>query len=238
MTLMKRLFIPGTKTFINNEARKGIVFYYPFFMLVTLLGLSCEDSNSCTWETISSYETGNVEVTRLTLNESDSSFMLREMYKTGEIKSQYEYLNGNLEGITLGFYEDGTLALKSQYEKGKKHGGEYTYSPDGKLRSKFIYNRGIRIDGSFFFENGQPTGKLQFDSLGRVKDGVYYYRNGNVRSKGSFNPDNDRLKEGLWEYFYKNGRLRERGVYKGGEKRGNWNLYDSLGNKTMTVPYH
>ncbi|WP_221406722.1 toxin-antitoxin system YwqK family antitoxin [Ekhidna lutea] len=169
---------------------------------------------------------------------SDSTFFLRKLYPSGAIKSTFIYKNGELNGKAIGFYEDGGVGLLVHYAEGMRHGLEMRWTEEGFLRSRFLFDEEKRIEGSFFYENGQPTADLVFDSLGRVKEGVYYHRNGNLRSKGAFHENNEKIKQGIWELYHENGVLKEKGLYENGVRRGDWYYYDSLGNQTMVVPYH
>ena len=212
--------------------KKRVDILYPFFMILIV---GCQTSG---WETVERYSSNSTKTEHLYINKSDSSFLVKEYFESGRLKSTFEYQNGEINGYAVGFYENGVIANKIGFINGLMDGYELRFTNEGVLRAKFIYENGIRRDGSFFFDNGQPTADIVFDSLGRVKSGVYFFDDGGVRSEGSFNRNNDQLKEGFWRYFYPNGNLREVGNYVNGEKRGDWLMYDSIGNLDMTVPYH
>jgi len=213
--------------------KKRVELFYPFFLILFIVGC-----NEIGWTDIEYYKSGNVKVAHLILNSQDSSFLVKEYYEGGELKSFFEYENGKIEGHAIGYYENGSIANKLSFVEGKINGIELRYSPEGVLKARFLYSKGIRYDGCFYYDNGQPTANLSFDSLGRIKSGVYYYQDGILRSDGSFSAINPNQKEGYWRYFYENGNLKEEGEYKSGVKRGDWIMYDSIGNIKMVVPYH
>jgi antitoxin component YwqK of YwqJK toxin-antitoxin module len=204
-----------------------------FFALFTM---SCQVPQNSDWVAVDFFESGDIKQEVLGIGTLDSTMMVREYYEGYIIRAQYEYVEGKMHGKSFGFYADGSIAEVKNFENGELSGFLMRFTEDGKQRAKFMYEDSKMVDGSMFYDNGQPTAELSFDSLGNVSGGVYFHENGNLRSKG--NVLNGTTKVGHWDYFYKNGVLKETGEYIDGKKRGNWEMYDSLGNQTMVVPYH
>lgn len=214
-----------------KKAAYGCLFFALFIM-------SCQGSENLEWLPVEYHESGGIKQEVLNIGSADSTMMVRTYHEGYKIRAQYEYLNGKLHGKSFGFYKDGSIAEVKNFENGELVGLLMRFTEEGRQRSKFMYEDSKMVGGSMFYDNGQPTAELIFDSLGNVSSGIYFHENGNLRSRGAVSKRNSKIKDGRWDYFHYNGALKETGEYIDGKKRGNWEMYDSLGNQTMVVPYH
>lgn len=207
-----------------------------YFCIICLLFVgACAQPEQVKWEPKDRYTSGFVKVEHLQMpGAADSTFMVREYYDSGKLKSTFQYVEGEIDGKAIGFFPSGLPAVFKEYDSGMVHGFDLSYYENGFLRSKFYYENGIRTAGNFFFDNGQPTGHLEFDSLGNIIAGIYYYPNGKLRSQGAFEQGR---KTGRWKYHFWDGTVKEEGEYIAGKKTGAWVVRDSATHRTDTVKY-
>lgn len=97
------------------------------------------------------------------------------------------YLNGQLEGEKLTYYENGQVAEKANYEQGQLEGERILYSEKGVILEHLQY------------ENGELHGVAKI-----------YNGKGELVSEGTFKRDKH---HGTWKY-YENGSLKETKEYK------------------------
>ena len=107
--------------------------------------------------------------------------------KSDKIMMTENYINGQLDGEKLTYYENGQVAEKANYEQGKLDGERILYSEKGVILEHLQY------------ENGELHG------LAKIYNGK-----GELVSEGTFKRDKH---HGTWKY-YENGRLKETKEYK------------------------
>lgn len=152
---------------------------------------------------------------------SDSTFIEKEFYGSGVLRSEFSFKNGLRNGLATGYFEDSVVAQKVLFIKNKKSGLEITNYPSGKLRSNYEFELGKPFAGGQFFENGQIMGDLIFEK-GYIIKGKYYYADGTVRVEGGYIK---KEKDGFWRFFYENGNIKEQGFYEKNKKTGLWKYY-------------
>lgn len=74
--------------------------------------------------------------------------ILIENYRTGKIKSKFNYKDGKLNGKAIGYYETGEMKSKSNFKNGKT----ILYYKTGEIKSKGNNENTIKLNwgGNFF----------------------------------------------------------------------------------------
>ncbi|MDX2360974.1 MAG: toxin-antitoxin system YwqK family antitoxin [Crocinitomicaceae bacterium] len=128
----------------------------------------------------------------------------RYYYPAGEIASEGNYVDNQLDGIVTNYNKYGSILSVSEYKNNLIHGSETTYYPDGVKQFEKHFTNGI-TDG--VFKQYYPNGSIQ--DYQEVKMGVFH---------------------GIYRYYYDNGALWVEKEYVNGLL---WNLvgnYDLNGN--------
>lgn len=117
--------------------------------------------------------------------------MEKEYYEeNGKIRSEVEYKNGKLEGITKGYYKNGQLAYSATYKDDKRHGVEKWYYDDGALLRESAYINGEKngIEKTYY-RNGNLSSQANYENGKRVGITKTYYSNGNLLSEREYKKD-------------------------------------------------
>ncbi len=69
----------------------------------------------------------------------------KSFYDSGQLKSEWTYENGRLEGPLLTYFENGQLESKRTYSNGELEGLLETYYESGQLKSKGEYKNGKKV---------------------------------------------------------------------------------------------
>ena len=69
----------------------------------------------------------------------------KSFYDDGQLKSEWTYENGRLEGPLLAYFENGQLESKRTYSDGELEGLLETYYESGQLKSRGEYKKGKKI---------------------------------------------------------------------------------------------
>ena len=182
----------------------------------------------------------------------------KEYYRTGELKSEGNYINSNQEGVWKFYFENQKIEVEGRYKNGKKEGTWYWYYPNGMILQEENWLNG-KLDGEFveYNENGEITVKGEY--LEGTEEGEWFYIQGKAIEKGVYY---DGKRSGLWttkwredgkliseiEYeqdlyhgkytiYYPAEKVREEGKYSDGERVGIWYLYDEDGELLLTTIY-
>jgi len=82
-------------------------------------------------------------------------------YTNGRTKSESQYLDGKLHGITKIWYESGNLKQSIYYKHGNKHGESLVYYENGSIKELLSYNSNKLITPRYsWYSNGQMQTKL------------------------------------------------------------------------------
>lgn len=182
----------------------------------------------------------------------------KEYSKNGKLKKDYNYLNGELNGICKNFYDDG-ITIKSQetWKAGKKNGTAFRNSEDGKkeFEGAFIndlpngaiksYYKNGNINELTTYLNGVLNGKKEiYDENGKillqefyingVLDGkkVKYYDNGQLSNEEFYS---NGLENGTFNAFYLNGNPMLKSTKKNGKWIGDVIYYHENGKKKFEL---
>ena len=164
-------------------------------------------NETCNGE-IKFYDEKKILSSRITLKDGCFHGLWEEFYKTGEIKEQKLYENGELNGEFKSYYTRNRLNISGEYKYGKETGEVKIYYENGNLNS--IVN----------YENG-------------VKEGRYkiYYENGAVKESGNFSNDE---KNGMIETYHENSQLKCKVFVRDGSLEGEMKIYNISGELEMT----
>lgn len=123
-------------------------------------------------------------------------------YANKYLKSRGAYVNGEKEGIWLGYDEEGRLKDSANYTAGKL--------------------KGVRMQ---WYPNGMPADSTQFDGAGNGVE-VSWHEDGSVASAGYW--VSDTIKKGRWKYYHTNGKVMATEDYVNGERTA-CHCYDENG---------
>lgn len=145
-----------------------------------------------------------------------------EYYPSGEIKKEFQIVNGRLNGVLLEFYENGRLKIKQHWKNGLLDGSIEEFYPSGKLLKKGYLRADKFVELNSYSESGNILSIHHFDSDGNVLDIQRYNENGTRDSSAFpfcyFKPYGDTIETGEEAMFnvrivnaidpiYKNGQL-------------------------------
>jgi len=114
------------------------------------------------------WEDNEHKVTIEFLNDSAFSAKVREYYKNGNIRWEYDYRNGKLHGKYIRWYENGNKQWEYDYQNGKLHGKYIRWYENGNKQWEYDYRNGKRHgkyicwfeDGNKGLEANYQNGKL------------------------------------------------------------------------------
>lgn len=67
--------------------------------------------------------------------------LIRESkYANGQIKSRVWYKNGQIDSLSIWYYENGNIEVIAEYSEGKQVGSTYFFHPIGEIESYYYYN--------------------------------------------------------------------------------------------------
>jgi len=79
-----------------------------------------------------------------------------EKYKSGQIESKSNYVNGKLQGDYISYYSNGQVEIKCNFKDNKFNGERIEYYENGQIKAKENYSDGVIQDGAIYYhENGQ-----------------------------------------------------------------------------------
>lgn len=76
----------------------------------------------------------------------------KEYHLNGNLKAQYNFVDGMMEGAAKTFYENGTIQKQFNFKKGIIDGEFSEYYDDGILQSKIVYVNGMRTGSSTVYD--------------------------------------------------------------------------------------
>jgi len=78
--------------------------------------------------------------------------VLRRYYDSGTIKSEVNYRNGRLEGLSNTYYENGNICSRENYKDDRLNGLSKFYYMSGNIRSEIYYRNGVKIKEAAYRE--------------------------------------------------------------------------------------
>lgn len=170
----------------------------------------------------------------------------KEYYKTGELRTEGQYVNKKRDGKWVDYYKSGQISQQYEYSNGKY-----------LLNSKSYYENGIikyetKKEGNYelaiaYFESGNVRYKKQFQSgfyeeyteegqltieanyIESELSGLWkkYYSNGNTAWEVNYYKG---YRNGKYKQYYENGQLKLEGVILNDKKKGEEKRYTEDGN--------
>lgn len=124
-------------------------------------------------------------------------------YRSGVIKNELNYKNGQADGLYKSYNEQGNLILQYELSKGELTGEAKSYFPNGKLK----------WEGNYSTEGKEGLRKE-------------YYGTGELYSEGKYEKGKA---TGLHKTYWPNGKLKNEENYKNGEYNGVYKSYSEEG---------
>lgn len=146
-------------------------------------------------------------------------------HPNGNIKETAVYVNGEVSGENMHYFEDGAPYIKTSLKSGDLNGEYKVYNEYGALIQK-KYFVDDQLDGEFnsYFRIGEnfPEIKAKY-SKGKAEGKAYeYFENGDVYLEMNFK---DNFKNGSEKSFYRNGNVYSQMNYKNGDLQGKYIQY-------------
>ncbi len=176
-------------------------------ILIVIL-LSCQNRNEKHY-----YESGEllseVEINR----KGQNNGVLKEFYKTGELKGVSKYKDGVKIDTAKLFYKNGDIKLIETYSNGNTISTK-SYNKTGNLKSEFFYDRNDKIYQMFYSKLGKLVAK------GNVKNGLKHgfweyndLSNGNKKIIEYLNVDKKEFINQIKYYDYQGGIVKDSSKY-------------------------
>ncbi|TBW26794.1 toxin-antitoxin system YwqK family antitoxin [Gramella sp. KN1008] len=146
-------------------------------------------------------------------------------HTNGNIKETAMYVNGEVSGENMHYFEDGSLYIKTSLKNENLNGEYKVYNEYGALIQK-KYFKDNELDGEFksYFKIGEKYPEIQGNYINGKADGkaYEYFENGDVYTEMNFKND---LKNGVEKSFYRNGNVYKEMSYRNGELQGKFTEY-------------
>jgi antitoxin component YwqK of YwqJK toxin-antitoxin module len=178
-------------------------------------------------------------------------------YKSGKLRSEGSFKDGNRDGEWKFYYENGKLEQSGKYVSNLPDGEWKWYFMNGKLLREESYLKGkeegymkefsdtatVIAEGNYI--EGRRDGAWKFFSEAYTAQGSYidgletgnwkgYFSNGKLAFEGSYFEGNE---NGEHRYYYDNGKVKQIRNYKSGLADGVWKSYDITGELILTTTY-
>jgi len=158
----------------------------------------------------------------------------KSFYKTGKIKSEYDYdENGDLTGLFKTYYENDKLDYQGEHSEDEPNGESKFYSPEGDLQLIRYNDFGTIIGYSYNGKDGKPIPMIPVKN--ETVNIVSYYANGNKAR--NYTLTNGLIQGGYFEYL-KNGTLYKHIKFKDGEYMGESTDYYLNGKVKTITPFY
>lgn len=166
-------------------------------------------------------------------NDSKDS-LWKSFYKNGNKHSLVNFKDGYKNGMDERFDEMGNKSFSALYRNDTLAGSYIIYNSNGQIRLNIEYKNGAPFTVFALNDlNGHPL------DPGTIKNG-----NGSFKTYGAedvlYMEESyiNGLKDGTSvTYFTKSGKINIQGEYKKGKKIGNWDFYNTKGDKFKTISY-
>ena len=150
-------------------------------------------------------------------------------YPNGKIFQTQNYVDGQLDGPQVAFFDNGEKQREGTYAAGVQVGKATAYFPNGA-----VDHTGELVDGkrvgtwSFFHPTGEPLMEMTHVD-GQIEGTVVRrFPNGNLQATLVYEKG---LLQGPSEVLFVDGKLRSKGSYKDGARVGVWEDYNADGSQ-------
>ena len=147
----------------------------------------------------------------------DSTYTRTEFYENGKIKSVQDYVHAKLNGKLINYSDKGYKQQEFEYVDGQKNGIGTAWYESGKIAFQFKYKDGLNFDGTEYFEDGWPRVLVKFSAPGQREGIAYYYKDdGHIWMQGYFKNGKE---DNVWTKYDVSGQITEQTKYKDGVKQ-------------------
>ena len=152
--------------------------------------------------------------------------LCKTWYDDGQLKYEHNYKNGKWDGLRRGWYENGQLHYEKNFKAGKFYGLHKDWYKNGKLKSEYNY-----IGGKYGISDGLQRGWYENGQLHYEKNtkagklnGLYksWYDNGQLEDEINYT---DGKLNGLYKTWHENGQLKYERNYRDGNKIGIYKIW-------------
>ena len=183
-----------------------------FFVTLTILS-SCKRTDK---EIIDKWNNGQTKTELDFKSKADSTFTKTEYFENGKVKSTQNFVNGKLNGKLINYSDKGFKQQEFDYVDGQKNGIGTSWYESGKIAFQFKFKDGLYYDGTEYFENGIPRVLVKFSAPGQMEGKAFYFEeDGYIWQQGYFKQGKE---DSIWTKFDKEGNITEKYIYKNGEK--------------------
>jgi len=139
-----------------------------------------------------------------------------EWYENGKKKFQGNFEKNQSMGIIKNFYKNGNLKIKAVFLNGKKNGEVKENFENGKKKYSKNYRNGIKY-GEFieWYENGEIRIKENFENNKHHGKFEQWFKDGSKMSEGNYK---NGLADGKFIDFYKKDKIKEKAIFENGRE--------------------
>lgn len=182
-----------------------------------------------------------VMLEKLEYNAADDGFWMqfyapfyKDLYRNGQFNVLVNYMFSGLD----------IKSVKSFNQKNDKKIAAFLndfndYFSNIRRTEKLPFKERTDENKKYYFDNGylQGIGRWTVTANDQIFSGpwIFYFENGQVRSKGSFNDNGDKI--GDWEFYHENGKLKQKCSFVNGSVGGKLTNWYSNGNLSEESTY-
>jgi len=151
------------------------------------------------------------------------------------LKTDGQYINGQLTGLYLEHYPDGTLWKKWIFSDGKENGQSVWFFPDGKISIEWNYHNGFREGTSkWYYESGEKWAAQNYRN-GKLESITYtYYKTGELQGEWNFI---NGILQGISKTYYKSGKVEVERNFVNGILQGETRVFHENGAVALDAFY-
>ena len=105
-------------------------------------------------------------------------------YSNGQIRTEDNYKNTKLEGLSKYYYSNGQIEAIQNYKNGKLNGLNKYFYDNGQVKAEENYNNG-ELNGlsKYYYSNGQIEVEKTYKNDKLENSSNYYYNNGEIKDQ-------------------------------------------------------
>ena len=228
--------IVSKELYLNDKKEGNAYYYYPDGSIHEVIcyknnrknGTGREYDNNgnviSIYEFLNDYMTDKQVINRFENNNKNGVW--KEFYDNGSLKSERNFIKGNLNGYSKDYDLHGNITLSFFYEKGQLVDKVNVDSLNVDERIVYYEDGKIYKKGNFF--NNVPIGIHRvYNRNGDIENSFIYDDYGRIVSEGIVEEDGTKI--GPWKNFFDDNTLRSFGVYVKNRQSGPWNFYFKCG---------
>jgi len=100
------------------------------------LFLQCVFCSAASAETIRFFYPDGTKRAEFNFRDGNIDGLYRDFYDNGTLKTETFYSDGRLNGISRSYYRNGRIRCEKQYENGKKEGTALLFYKSGRLKAR------------------------------------------------------------------------------------------------------